>query len=63
MGSASGAALVDSGAGDALADEAAQQVGERAVVDFGSGLQVQTHAAQGNADDVILNTASRSGPT
>jgi nucleotide-binding universal stress UspA family protein len=57
MGSATGAALVDSGAGHALADEAAQRVAERAVEAFGSGLEVQTHSAQGNADDVILRTA------
>jgi nucleotide-binding universal stress UspA family protein len=61
MGSASGAALVDSGAGDALADEAAQRVGERAVAAFGSGLEVRTHAAQGNAEDVILSTALEVG--
>jgi nucleotide-binding universal stress UspA family protein len=57
LGAASGAPLVDSGAGAALADEAGQRVGERAAAAYGSGLQVETHAAQGNADDVILGTA------
>ncbi|HTU37391.1 MAG TPA: universal stress protein [Acidimicrobiales bacterium] len=61
MGSAAGAGLVDSGASSALADEAAHHVGERAVADFGSGLQVQLHSAQGNADDVILRTAADLG--
>ena len=61
MGSASGAAMVDSGVGHVLADEAAQKVAERAVESFGSDLQVQTHAAQGNADDVILSTAVEVG--
>ena len=64
MGAASGAALVDSGAGEALADEAHRQVGEQAIADFGSGLEAETHAAQGNADDVILSTAVEVwGPT
>ncbi len=61
MGSASGAAMVDSGVGHVLADEAAQKVAERAVESFGSDLQVQTHAAHGNADDVILSTAVEVG--
>ena len=61
MGFATGAPLVDTGAGAAMAGEAAQQVAERAVSDFGSGLEVHVHSAQGNADDVILHTAAEIG--
>jgi nucleotide-binding universal stress UspA family protein len=61
MGFATGAPLVDTGAGAAMAGEAAQQVAERAVSDFGSGLEVQVHSAQGNPDDVILHTAAEIG--
>ena len=62
MASASGAPLIDSGAGQALVEEAAQQVGERAIEVFGSDLKlVEAHAAAGNADDVILNTAAEVG--
>ena len=57
MASATGAPLIDSGAGQALVEEAAQHVGERAVAQFGNDLKVEAHAAQGNADDVILTTA------
>jgi nucleotide-binding universal stress UspA family protein len=62
MASASGAPLIDSGAGQALVEEAAQQVGERAIEVFGSDLKlVEAHAAAGPADDVILNTAADVG--
>jgi nucleotide-binding universal stress UspA family protein len=61
LGAASGAPLVDHGAGAALADEAAQRVGARAVESFGAGLQVQVHTAQGSADDIILSTAVEVG--
>ena len=57
MAAATGAPLVDPGVGQALAEEAAQSVGEAAVQKFGDGLKVEAHAAQGNPDDVILNTA------
>ncbi len=62
MASASGAPLIDSGAGQALVEEAAQQVGERAIEVFGSDLKlVEAHASAGPADDVILNTAADVG--
>lgn len=61
MASASGAPLVDSGAGAALAEEVGKNVGEQAVSSHGSGLKVEAHAAQGNADDVILETAAQVG--
>jgi nucleotide-binding universal stress UspA family protein len=61
MASATGAPLVDSGVGAALADEAAKSVGEEAVSAHGSGLRAEAHAAQGNPDDVILATAVEVG--
>jgi nucleotide-binding universal stress UspA family protein len=61
MAAATGAPLVDAGAGQAMADEAARAVGETAVKNFGDGLKVEAHAAQGNADDVILHTAADVG--
>ena len=57
MGSAAGAPMVDSGAGQALADEVAKSVGEEAIKQHGEGLKVEAHSAQGNADDVILSAA------
>ncbi len=57
MASATGAPLIDSGAGQALVEEAAKAVGETAVKRYGDELKVAAHAAQGNPDDVILNTA------
>ncbi len=61
MASASGAPLVDSGAGEALLAEAAQAVGDEAIKAHGSGLKAEAHSAQGNADDVILETAAEVG--
>jgi nucleotide-binding universal stress UspA family protein len=57
MGAATGVALVDSGAGQALAEESARAVGQAAIERFGEGLVAEAHGAQGNADDVILSTA------
>jgi len=61
MASATGADLVDTGVGQALAEEAAKNVGEKAVEAYGEGLKVEAHAAQGNPDDVILSTAADLG--
>ena len=61
MGSAAGAPMVDSGVGQALADEVAKSVGEEAIKQHGEGLKVEAHAAQGNADDVILGAAVEVG--
>jgi nucleotide-binding universal stress UspA family protein len=61
MASATGAPLVDTGVGAALLDEAAKSVGEEAVSAHGTGLKAEAHAAQGNADDVILATALEVG--
>ncbi len=61
MASASGAPLVDSGHGHVLAEEAAQQVGARALETAreaaGPDLEVEAHAVIGEADDVIVQTA------
>jgi nucleotide-binding universal stress UspA family protein len=59
--SMTGAPLVDSGAGAALLDEAAKRVVEEALRKHGKGLAVEAHAAQGDADDVILSTAVEVG--
>jgi nucleotide-binding universal stress UspA family protein len=61
MGSATGVELVDSGAGHALAEEGALVVGRAAIERFGDGVAAEAHAAQGNADDVILATAAEVG--
>ncbi|HEX3334137.1 MAG TPA: universal stress protein [Acidimicrobiales bacterium] len=61
MASASGAAMVDSGASTVLAEESGKNVGEEALSSHGSGLKVESHAAQGNPDDVILETAAQLG--
>ena len=61
MGSATGVELVDSGAGHALAEEGALAVGQAAIERFGDGIAAEAHAAQGNADDVILATAAEVG--
>jgi nucleotide-binding universal stress UspA family protein len=57
MGSAAGVAMVDTGAGQALAEESARAVGQDAIEKFGDGLVAEAHGAQGNPDDVILSTA------
>jgi nucleotide-binding universal stress UspA family protein len=61
MGSATGAALADSGAGQALAEEGARTVGLAAIEKFGEGVAAEAHAVQGNADDVIIATAAQVG--
>ena len=57
MASATGAPLVDTGVGQAMAEEAARGVGEEAIKKHGEGLKAEAYASQGNADDVILSTA------
>jgi nucleotide-binding universal stress UspA family protein len=61
MGSVTGADLAESGAGQALAEEGARAVGLAAIEKFGEGVAAEAHAAQGNADDVILATAAEVG--
>jgi nucleotide-binding universal stress UspA family protein len=61
MGAATGVDLVDSGAGQALAEESARAVGLGAIQNFGDGVAAEAHAAQGNADDVILAAAEEVG--
>ncbi len=57
----SGAALVDTGAGHAVVEDAARKVGERAIEMWGSGLEVEAHAVHGDAVDAILDTAASLG--
>lgn len=59
--SAMGAPLIDTGAGAAVLEEGARHVGEEALEKHGQGLVAEAHAAQGNADDVILSTAAEVG--
>jgi nucleotide-binding universal stress UspA family protein len=61
MAQASGASLVDSGAGHALRAEVASQVGLRAVEACGTGIQVEHHEAVGDPVDVILDTSEALG--
>src|SRR5260370_34583171 len=61
MGAMAGVAMVDTGVGQALAEEAAKAVGQAAIEQFGEGLVAEAHRAQGNPDDVILSTAGDAG--
>ena len=47
MGAAAGVAMVDSGAGQALAEESAKAVGEEAIEKYGDGLVAEAHGATG----------------
>jgi nucleotide-binding universal stress UspA family protein len=57
----SGAALVDTGAGHAMVEEAARKVGERSIEACGNGLTIEAHAVHGDAVDAILDTAASLG--
>ncbi len=61
MGAAAGGPLVDTGVGQALAEEGARAVGQAAIEKFGEGLVAEAHGAQGNPDEVILSTAVEVG--
>jgi nucleotide-binding universal stress UspA family protein len=61
MGAVAGVDLVDSGAGQALAEEGARAVGLQSIEKFGDGVTAEAHGMQGNADDVILATAAEVG--
>jgi nucleotide-binding universal stress UspA family protein len=61
MGAAAGVDLIDSGAGQALAEEGARAVGIAAIERFGDGITAEAHGVQGNADEVILATAADVG--
>jgi nucleotide-binding universal stress UspA family protein len=61
MGAAAGVDLVDSGAGQALAEEGARAVGEAAIAKYGDGVVAEAHGGQGNPDEVILATAAQVG--
>jgi len=57
MGAVAGVDMVDSGAGQAMVEEAARAVVEEAVKKHGTGLQAEAYAGRGNPDDVILKRA------
>jgi nucleotide-binding universal stress UspA family protein len=61
MGAAAGVDLVDSGAGHALAEEAARAVGQSSIEQIGDGIAAEAHGVPGNADDAILATAAEVG--
>jgi nucleotide-binding universal stress UspA family protein len=61
MGQASGAPMVETGAGHALRGEVAAQVGARAADTWGAGIQVEHHEAAGDPVDVILDTSEAVG--
>ena len=61
MGSASGAALADTGAAEGLHAEAAKQIAEKALATWGEGLSTRAHAAAGSAADAIIETAEAAG--
>jgi nucleotide-binding universal stress UspA family protein len=60
-GAAAGAALVDTGAGHAVAEESAKGVLDRAVEAYGSGLDVSTHVVHADPVEAILSTAAEVG--
>jgi len=57
MGAVAGVDMVDSGMGQALAEEAARAVVQEAIDRHGSGLQAEPYAARGIPDEVILRRA------
>jgi nucleotide-binding universal stress UspA family protein len=61
MGAVAGGDLVDSGAGHAMAEEAARAVGLSSIEKFGDGIAAEAHSQPGSADDVILATAAEVG--
>ena len=56
-----GAPMVDSGAEYALRSEAANEVAQRAVDKWGTGMKVEIHTMAGDAANVILDTAEAIG--
>lgn len=60
MASAAGAPLVD-GAGSAMRQEAANEIGEQALGSVAQGIDAQHHAVQGDAADAIVDTAESVG--
>lgn len=61
MAQGTGAALVDSGVGGAVRQEAARQVGEEAQTHWGDGLEIQLHQAGGDPADAIVAVADKVG--
>jgi nucleotide-binding universal stress UspA family protein len=61
MANVAGAPLVDSGAEGALREEAARQVGQKAIESWCAGVDAQDHAVAGDAADAILDTSRSLG--
>jgi nucleotide-binding universal stress UspA family protein len=53
----SGLPLIDSGAEDALRAEAARNIAQRAVDEYGAGVDAQFHEGNGDAADVLIEMA------
>ena len=49
--------LIDSGAEDALRAEAARNIAQRAVDEYGAGVDAQFHEGNGDAADVLIEMA------
>jgi nucleotide-binding universal stress UspA family protein len=61
MASAIGAPLVDPGVESTLRQEAASEVGQRALTSWGKGIEAEHHAVLGDAADAIVHTAESVG--
>jgi nucleotide-binding universal stress UspA family protein len=57
VGAAAGAALADSGAAAALHKEAAQQIAEKAVANWGTDVKATPHAVSGSPADALIEAA------
>lgn len=61
MASALGAPLVDAGVEASLRQDAATEIGERALSSLASGVHAECHSVPGDAADAIVDTAERVG--
>lgn len=57
MASASGAPLIDTGAEMAIRQEAADEVGKKALTSWAKGIEAESHAVVGDAVSAILDVA------
>lgn len=61
MGAAAGAPMVDSGIGGAIRQEAAREVGDKAVQSWAEGVTTSVYEVGGDPADAILDTADKVG--
>lgn len=61
VGAAAGAALAESGVARAIHHDAARQVADKAVAQWGDGLRSSVHATADSAANAILDTAQKVG--